>query len=355
MPQPISNSEFEFRAALARPAKVPNLHLDIKDDADAARAMQASRYTLRSDNTARLRVSTEEFFDIGLRTMGAGSGTYAGQGAELAVSGIIDVLLPLMRTTSVGQLGTPFQSVKFGEDSEFASYDTTVTAQLVDEDGSATPVDIATSSRKPKVCTGATPPIPYTRRLEKQASGTPISVAIPPILRSAQSTLMQSMLLTGTNTGLEPLGLETAVTTHALTGGVTPGNVATATRLLLQSGVNLAGLGLMLADDLFETLLSTPVETGTNTRMLRRSNSPTGYSLVLGNDDAGIPAGADQSMTAGTAILGDYSQARVLVNSEIDVTILKQGKPNGGAEVFSFVDFATIIDREAAFVKITPV
>ena len=341
----------ELLPALLRRPVGPRINLDESDEA-AKRSILTSLLRMRSDNQSRLALDTLAFFSLGER-----AAMNTTDNSSMLMSGVDgEVLMPLVRKTHVGLLGTTFESIRFSENNSVASFDTLPNVTWLDEDEAVADTGLSTTGTR--ALTGyskGTDGIIFTRKLLKQAKGDLVG-HLSQLCLEAHSQEDQRVLLAGDGVK-EPVGMENTITTSIDTvSGLTTSHLAQVTRQLLDKGVDIKRLGCMVDSATFESWLETPVVSGSDRTFAQRdSKSPTGYSLQ-GSGGDGISLGVEPGLTAGVAIIGDYSKSRVLVNEKIDLIIVPGVGANFGPKaqtcIYSFEDSDNLIDREEAFIKL---
>lgn len=100
------------------------------------------------------------------------------------------------------------------------------------------------------------------------------------------------------------------------------------------------------------------MQTGAETNIIRRSDSPTGFSIGAGTADKGLPVTSSAALAAGDAIFGDFSQLDVFYDEKVDIMFLREGLaagPSGKTIVYGFLDYTFVVRDQSAFIKVTSV
>ena len=109
-----------------------------------------------------------------------------------------------------------------------------------------------------------------------------------------------------------------------------------------------AYFGAIIGPARAKVLRNTPVVTGSDQMMLRRSlASPTGLSLN------GLPAVVLNGMAADKIILGDFSRLHILTDSTFDQRAIGQDDTAGGLSLYAFLNFAVQVPHTGAFHTVT--
>jgi hypothetical protein len=205
----IIETERMLHRALTKPAAMPSMFLDVKDDNEAERQIKAQRHTLAQQNKSRLSADYRALTFMAMQSrqlMGAGSPAFDLAGAELVTSGNMGLIGPLSATANIFQLGAQSISTNFSDDTDVPKFGALPTYSYLLEDETAGTSDIATDHVPLTVHTWALDSIRITRRLLKQSS-VDITAEISALIIRAHSLAMQSVALTGnatTSTGRQP-------------------------------------------------------------------------------------------------------------------------------------------------------
>jgi hypothetical protein len=346
------------RALIKRPVTGAGLHLEIADEHEANRQIKLDVRDIPNQNHSRFDADFEAVSYMALSAR-AQPPMNTVDSSNIIVSGTVGLIAPMVPQNYIYTLGSTPVSMKFSEETSIPKIPELPGYSFVLEDESATSSDIPTDTVPVAPFTYAMNDLAWTRRWDKQNSIDTVT-ELSALAVGSHAGAMQSVVHIGDNAtsgGRQPDGLivRSDVVEIDATAGYSNSMLAEVETNLFNAGANLNRIGAMMAPDVYQQLSDSVIQAGAGiTTVGRSSASPTGFVLRGGSLD-GIAAGIDKTMTAGSMVIGDYSQLTILINTTLDIMILRQGAKygqNGDGAMYAFSDFDVVFRNIAAFNRI---